>query len=685
MDSLKNLKLKFKYRSDRDTINKDFYQKCLGVSVKYDRAVGYFTSDSLRIIAMGLESFIYNGGEIRIVANPYLTASDFEAIKRGYNAKVDVIQRVLLDSIAVTAKLLEDETLNILAWLIYKNILNIKIAYTKENAIYHEKFGIFYDACDNKVVFSGSSNETAGGLVNNFEKIDVYFEDSELNRIDDAVKDFNNLWNNKTEGLEIIDIPLAVKNKILSYKKDNLPRFKKMQIESKIEPRDYQIEALNNFIEKNWRGILEMATGTGKTITSLLIANKYLRENKKIFLIILVPFTHLANQWIEVCTLFKFNRILKCFGSKRLWVSNLENKVRDFNLGISNVEVIISTYKTAASIEFNEFISLIKGKAFLIADECHYFGIKSLRNNKFNDVEVKLGLSATPDRWWDEDGTNYLRDFFGETVYEYSLELAIHNNILTEYSYTPILTNLNDHEINNYEYLTGKIIRLILKKDSNFNDEIEELNRKRSLILSRAEEKVQKLLDIFNKKDRKTTSHTLIYCAKGQINEITKQVSELGFRVHRFDSNVELKDRVKILNAFQKGEIQVLVAIKCLDEGVDVPSTRIAYFLASSSNPREFVQRRGRILRKAKGKSIAEIYDFIILPQMASESIFSSIVAKEMPRFAEFSKYAINQYTAREILRSHLTKHNLEYLMDKLPWEVYKEMKENWSDFNECE
>lgn len=680
MSGLKDLDIKFKYRSDSDTIYRDFYEKCLRCSTRYDRAVGYFTSDSLKLIARGLENFINRNGEIRIVANPQLTKEDIDAIEKGYKAKSDVITAALLDTIEATTKNLEDETLNVLAWLIYKNILKIKIAYSKSNYIYHEKFGIFYDDFGDKVVFSGSANETIGGLINNFEKIDVYFEEHEKARIDDAITDFNNLWGDCTKGLEVIDMPKAVRNKILTCKKE---RVKSINKEKKtISPREYQLQALNNFKNNNWKGILEMATGTGKTITSLLIANSYQQENGRVFLIILVPFTHLVEQWEDNAAIFNYTNILKCYDLKKSWVNKLENRVRDFNIGITTVEVVISTYRTSSSQEFNDIISNIRGKSFIIADECHYFGIKSLRNNKFERIDAKLGLSATPDRWWDERGTTYLREYFGDTVYEYSLEEAIRLGVLTEYKYTPIVSDLTTKEIREYEKLTKKIIRLMSKKDKNSNEDIEELNRKRSLILSKATSKYEKLLEMFGEKNVEETSHTLIYCAPGQIDEITFEISKLGFRVHKFNSDVDLKDRGKILKAFESGQIQVLIAIKCLDEGVDVPSTKAAYFLASTSNPREFVQRRGRILRRSESKNIAEIYDFVILPQNASEGTFKSIVSKEMPRFAEFSRYSINEYSAREIVRNHLSIYDLEHLMDKLPWEVYNEMKENWSEMN---
>lgn len=446
--------------------------------------------------------------------------------------------------------------------------------------------------------------------------------------------------------------------------------------------RDYQQEAIDNFVDNNWNGIFEMATGTGKTITSLLAAQKYYQEQGRVFLIILVPFTHLAEQWIDNCKAFDFNNALRCYGSKKKWVYSLEGIVRDFNIDISNKELVVTTYKSATTDEFNRCISKIRNNVFLIADECHYFGIKTLQSNKFQNVSARLGLSATPDRWWDESGTKFMRDFFGQTVYEYSLEKAIDTQVLVDYQYTPFIVDLNDEEIERYQFFTRKLLFLLKEKKKN-KSEIEEVNRKRSLIISKAESKKLLLYKIFSEKKIGDVNHTLVYCAPNEINDITKKLFELGYKVHRFDSQVESKDRQKILSAFSSGEIQILVAIKCLDEGVDIPSTREAYFLASTSNPREYIQRRGRILRRSKDKYFAYVYDFIVIPTNVNDALFKSIVSKELPRFAEFSLYAINHFKAREQLLPYLDRENLSDLMDKLPWEVYYEMKEKWEDLED--
>ena len=446
-----------------------------------------------------------------------------------------------------------------------------------------------------------------------------------------------------------------------------------------IEIRSYQIEAINNFKKNNWKGILEMATGTGKTITSLLIADEYKKKDGRIFLIILVPFTHLAEQWVENCENMGFYNVLKCYESKKKWIYNLESRVRDFNIKVSDIEVVISTYKTASVFEFSELLLGIKSNSFIICDECHYLGSKSFRNDRLDFIEGRLGLSATPDRWWDEEGTNFLKKYFEEIVYEYDIEKAISNGVLTEYKYNPIPVDLTESEVESYKKLTKKLIALLNSKDKP-KDEIEEINRKRSKILSKAENKKYMLYSIFRRKKIEEVFHTLIYCASGEINEIVMNLSKIGYKVHKFDSTVILKDRKKILKLFSLKKIQILVAIKCLDEGVDIPSTKVAYFLASTSNPREFIQRRGRILRKAEGKNLAQIHDFIVIPELADDNLYIAIVGKELPRFAEFSKYAIDRFKARAKIMPMIKSHGMEHLLDKLPWDAYYEMVERFGD-----
>lgn len=324
---------------------------------------------------------------------------------------------------------------------------------------------------------------------------------------------------------------------------------------------------------------------------------------------------------------------------------------------------------------FVELISKIQQHAFLIADECHYLGSPQFRQVSLANIKARIGLSATPDRWWDEKGTMFLKDFFKDVVYTYSLDEAIAANKLTQYTYEPHIVSLTETELDSYNKLTRKIINHLNKKDTD-DEKLSHLNRKRSLILAKASQKIPRLVALLREKRKENIFHTIVYCAENQVNELTVALSQIGLRVHKFDSTVPTKERQRILDAFAMEEIQILVAIKCLDEGVDVPSTRCAYFLASTSNPREFVQRRGRILRTAPGKHLAEIHDFIVLPEDVDEKTFTMIAKKELPRFAEFSNSAINRSSSKNKILPYISPYNLNHLMDMKPWDVYKEMKE---------
>jgi superfamily II DNA or RNA helicase len=317
----------------------------------------------------------------------------------------------------------------------------------------------------------------------------------------------------------------------------------------------------------------------------------------------------------------------------------------------------------------------------LIADECHNFGRKSFLENKFNNFNGRLGLSATPKRWWDEEGTSRIFNYFDKVVYEYNIEKAIQNEYLVPYEYNPIIVNLEEKELEAYIKFSLKIAKALNSNNEEDSDIIQKLNIQRSLIISKAIAKKELLYKLLAEENKDELAYTLVYCAPGEINEITRKISLLGYIVHKFDSTINNKERQKILDAFKKKQIQILVAIKCLDEGVDIPNAKNAYFLSSTSNPREFVQRRGRVLRKSKCKNYAKIYDFIVLPENINKKTFTNIASKELPRFAEFSAYSINKYVARNKIRPILEKYELEYLMDKLPWEVYQDIKENRSRY----
>src|SRR5699024_392659 len=277
--------------------------------------------------------------------------------------------------------------------------------------------------------------------------------------------------------------------------------------------------AINAIKKNNWQGVLEMATSTGTTITRLLQASEFQKIKGKSFLVIYAPFTHLVDQWKLECEKFGFDYITLCYGSKKAWLAQLEDEVRNYNIGLIDTHIVITTYKTAATPHFNKQIRKISSHSFLIADECHYIGSRAFRKLQFDNYTARIGLSATPDRWWDEAGTKFLKGIFGQVVYTYSLEEAIDHDKLTPYTYHPYIISLTDEELQKYKKITRQIIRQYNQKDKN-SEAIERLNRKRALIIAKSEGKIPKLLSILKKKNIKDINHTLVYCAERQVDII---------------------------------------------------------------------------------------------------------------------------------------------------------------------
>lgn len=690
--SLRDLKLKNIYRNSTDEIINDLVVPLLKESHNYYRGVGFFTSSWIRLVTKGLKSIIENDGKIYLITSPKLSKEDWEAITIGNKAKNDLIlysaiKRTIDDEFDIITK---SECLNLFSWLIADGIIDLKFALCKNNiGMYHDKLAIFEDKDNNFVCLHGSFNDSLQATYNG-ESFSVFrsWENGQNEYVLDHYYEFKNMWDNNNSFYNVIDIPDLIKVEFEKYKSSSRP-YKKKNEEQLHLPKfikklnDYQEEAIQAVVNNNWNGILEMATGTGKTITSLAMSLRYYEIKRRIFLIVIVPFNHLVSQWEDIIISFGYKVPIKCNNNKNSWYSNLNKRIRSYNSRISDIECLITTYTTFANDNFQDLIRKIKDNVVLVADECHYAGSSSLRYKIPESFDAKVGLSATPDRWCDEEGTSYVRSYFSNTVYEYGMDKAIKNGYLTEYNYKANVIELTNDEYSEYQKLTLKITNLLRRNEKiDGESNLKYLILKRAEIISKAENKIPLFVEqILEQYKQGRIDHTLVYCAKGQSKFITKKLANLGIRVHEFTHTVSTSERKKVLKAFDDGDIEVLVAIKCLDEGVDVPSTRTAYFLSSTSNPREFIQRRGRVLRKYERKYKSEIIDFIVFPPFSENnySVDVSIIEKDMPRFAEFSKYAFNEFTSKNNMKKYLENYDLEYLMEKLPWEIYEERKEKYN------
>lgn len=432
-------------------------------------------------------------------------------------------------------------------------------------------------------------------------------------------------------------------------------------IPDNIKLRPYQEEAIKNWFDNRLRGVFQMATGTGKTITAISAITKLynLCKIKKVScaLIIVVPYKSLLEQWIDTLKLFNISPI-KCYENKNTWFDKLDKKIEFFNFGITKTLYIITTNATFNSSSFQQSISKIKRDYILCIDEMHHAATDKYLMNLPENCTFRLGLSATLESNHNIEKINELVSYFGGIIYEFSMKRAIEEGFLTRYYYYPIFIELSEYEKEEYFMLSKKIGRLINVCDK--DDEcLTSLLMKRARILGSAENKLKELIKLKTKV--KNTNYNIFYCGDTidenedkfiyKVNRIV--ANELELKTHTFTSEEDKYERKNILERFKQGELQAITAIRCLDEGIDIPELRRAFILSSSTNPKEFIQRRGRILRKSKSKEYAEIYDFIVVAsldkryinELTDEELMveKKIFLRELDRFVEFSSLSINE------------------------------------------
>lgn len=668
----------------------DFFNPVLAVSVRYDRGVGFFSAGWLRLAAKGMSQFAANGGKARWVTSPILSEADWEALQEGSVARYDEKLKQAMDvNLLSLEKDLEKETLSALAWMVADQILDFKLALPRnklEQGEFHDKFGVFSDSYGNHVSFNGSYNDSIQGT-RNYESIKIFTSwHPVLALLVDADKSrFEQLWNNKDPNVQVFDLPEAARASIVKLRTQERPYSVppvqqnlftcesitlqeygggKIQIPSDISLRDYQVQAIDAWFAHNCQGLLEMATGTGKTITALSSAVRLYEKEKRLAVIISVPYQHLVDQWNQECRKFGFRPIL-AYQSKSSWYDILNSMVMDFCSGYREGLSVVTTHTTFISEDFQKTIARLNDSSLIIADEAHHLGSERGRKSYPPQIPCRLALSATPDRWFDDEGSLALREYFGETVFSFPLEKAIGIS-LTPYYYYPHLVTLTYDELEGYQGLTAKIAQLAGRNDERAQDSLKMLLIRRAELLNKAANKIEELATLVDASEH--IEHTLFYCAPGQIDEVMRLLGwEKGLIVQRFTAEEDARERQRRLADFSSGEVQALVAMKCLDEGVDVPSTRTAYIMASSSNPREFIQRRGRVLRKAPGKEFSIIHDMIAVPPTAwatsqdsvTFNMERSIMRRELERFKEFAGPALNKHKAMDVIWDIARRYNL--------------------------
>lgn len=702
-NSMRELTIEPYYRSGENDVVRQFFIPLVSAASSYSRAVGYFSAASMTLLATGLQQFEERGAHMRIVASPHLQEGDIEAIDNGYNVR-SVLERALTRTIDLEDHDALLDGLGVVGRMIAKGLLDIKLAFIEDSrgfGLYHEKMGYFDDHAGDLVAFTGSANETYGGFVSNFESIEVYrswvAEDS--SRALRIKQSFDQLWEGETPRLSIIDFPDAARERLVRLAQertvDHIPvepasevsvsepsrSLGRLQLPTDFEPRDYQKEAVDLYLRNGGRGVLKMATGTGKTKTALLaattIAAALAQREQPLIVVVAAPYQHLVDQWIDEISDFGVDAV-GIYESSLKWQPRVHQQVIALNLGQRPTAVFVATNASLNSDHFQQVLRDFSGTVMFIGDEVHNFGSTTRLSSLPGSATFRLGLSATPERWLDEDGTTAIFDYFGPVVFELDLGQAIEMGALCRYTYLPRIVELSREETELYVEVTRQLAPLLQNRDSTLPDDdsvLGQLLRKRSGVLGHAKNKLRLLAGDMNL--RRDRWFQLVYCAEGrrpldegyadeptQLAQVLQLVGNaLGLSTQKYVAETSRAERRRLLGRFGSGDdLRILTSMRCLDEGVDIPDARVAYFLASSSNPRQFVQRRGRILRPAPGKVTAEIIDYVVVPSEKAPVNFDverKLLARELARINEFGRISENYGATLDTLRPFKQRYQL--------------------------
>ena len=580
--SLRDVQIKKEYRSLLDNVAKEFYVPLLSQAISYKRAVGFFSSTALVSMTKGIAGLVKNGGKIQLIASPYLSDEDIEAIRAGYSRR-QIINKALLKGLKEPANEYQQDRLNLLANLIADGILDIRIAITENNSyigMYHEKMGIIEDSDGNKVAFAGSMNETLTAQKYSYETIDVFTSWSDdRDRVEIKECSFAAIWANNEPNLRTMDFDDVSDEFIKKYRKkpvdystvttdqDVVPEIEHeysfFKIPTTVEFYDYQKEAIEAWIKRGCCGIYDMATGSGKTYTALGSITKLSQIlNEQLAVVIVAPYQHLVEQWVEDINKFNVSPIIAYSYPGQKWRKQFEDAVNAYNVGAIKHFCVISTNATFSTDDFQRILLKFKKNYLFVVDEAHNFGSKKLGALLPKKARYRLALSATIERYRDEEGTAILKKYFGSTpCISFTLKDAIQKGFLTSYYYYPVVCYLDADELERYNDLTRLIIKNggASKENTEKNPYVEMLLIKRARIISGCKDKVAKLIEAIE--PYKKEKNILVYCGATkydndkinddddvrQIEEVNGRLyHELGMKVHKFTSSESKEEREDI-------------------------------------------------------------------------------------------------------------------------------------------
>lgn len=659
---LKDLDIKKSYTSCGDeNIAKSFLVPALKYTKCYQRSVGFFSSSVLEPIMDGIIALYRNGGHIQLIASPRLSEEDIEAIQKGYQKRDELIRNAFSKDFESSIETFDDAKLRLLIDLIAKGTLDIKIAVTDSSGMYHDKFGILEDFNGESVVFYGSANSSINGYQNNYEKIRTVkswiYSDAES--VADERAEFQALWNGTHPFVKVYSYQESAKAHLLKVLEKRAQKTAETNVVEPIELRDYQKMAIRAWKENNYRGFYVMATGTGKTWTAIISAWELIREHPAM-VVICAPYKHLVRQWKDdVEKAFPDAKIIMVSSENPQWEQQISHEIIRKRYSPNTQIIIISTIVSFNKPRFLSAIGKSKEEKLLIVDEAHRFTDRS--EELKNRFRYMLGLSATPFSGSSAQRGLELMQFFGGQVFNLPIEDALERGFLVPYRYYPIYLSATEEEEAKFKYHTQKILSCFRNNRCINPDQLVKSLRNRLRVISMAEEKTAFIDQIISRIKEK--DHFVVYCGDGRlfdqnsgeelrhIQSVKRVLTAHGFKSSQFTASENMADRMELVDAFNKGEISALAAIRCLDEGINIPSIKSALILSSNDDYREFVQRRGRILRRYGDKQVANIYDVIVLPSGDLQA-WAKI---ELRRFREYAHLALNWDELEPELMSHLS------------------------------
>lgn len=716
----------YEYSSDSEHIPFEFYNQVFPRSNKIDLFLGYFNSYTFSVLSESFAEFIYNGGTLRIITNHFYTQDDFDHLIKDEPPLYGDADKIIKDLKKFKEVLDKRGQLffDCLKYLIKVNRLKLQPVFFGEQDMNHHKKMLFYND-DETILTQGSMNFTPAGFAKNGESFQVevpWNGEVSQRRIKSQIEHFNKVFNKehkgytylKQEALEKVindlgndkdlsDLLLDTiecssndeyTNRIKKIKEEQSERFE--SILNKIEneprfpfpsgPRQYQKDALLAWIRNDKRGVFAMATGTGKTITSLnCLLNEY-NESKKYNAIILVPSIALLNQWEKEVEQFNFKKTLKVGGGNN-WEKDLANYASNVSWGIEKDLIIISTYGSFVTDRFQKYFQKVQDFFMLIADEAHNMGANNIRKvMQTVKVPKRIGLSATPKRIYDPEGTDAIDSFFNDAppyTYSFTMERALKEESLTGYKYFPKIVELQEDELEKYIEISKKLLRYFDFDKGEFKKDpmVERYLLIRKNIIHKAQNKVNCFKSIISDLEKqKKLKYVFTYVPEGYVyneegdgermlNHFMRAAIEIKPDLKINSYTAEDEDLKGILTGFSEGKIEMVFAMKMLDEGVDVPRAEVGIFCSSTGNPRQFIQRRGRLLRKHEDKAFATIYDMVVVPSLIANNTDTyrmerSQVKAELQRVAYFSSLSMNFYDTRDELQYLCSKYELN--MDQI-------------------